>query len=49
MFNAPEAAGVTEPFLELVRQAGREYAQSGAVTPETLEKLSVPVLHGKLG
>ncbi len=44
MFNAPEAAGVTGPFLELVTQAGREYAQSGAVTPETMEKLSVPMI-----
>lgn len=44
MFNAPEAAGVTGPFLELVRQAGREYAQSGFVTPETMGKLSVPII-----
>ena len=44
MFNAPEAASVTGPFLDLVRQAGREYAQSGAVTPETMEKLSVPMI-----
>lgn len=44
MFNAPEAASVTGPFLDLVRQAGREYAQSGAVTPETMEKLAVPMI-----
>lgn len=44
MFNAPEAASVTGPFLDLVRQAGREYAQSGAVTPETMGKLAVPMI-----
>lgn len=47
MFNAPEAASVTGPFLEQVRQAGREYAQSGAVTPETMEKLSIPMIPDK--
>lgn len=44
MFNAPEAAGVTEPFLELVKQAGREYAGSGTVTAETMAKLNVPMI-----
>lgn len=44
MFNAPEAASVTGPFLELVKQAGREYAERGAVTAETLEKLAVPMI-----
>lgn len=44
MFNAPEAASVTGPFLEQVKQAGREYAQSGAVTAETFEKLSIPMI-----
>lgn len=44
MFNAPEAAAVTAPFLELVRQAGREYAQSGAVSDEVMEKLAIPMI-----
>lgn len=44
MFNAPEAAVVTAPFLELVRQAGREYAQSGVVSDELMEKLAVPMI-----
>lgn len=44
MFSAPEAAAVTAPFLELVRQAGREYAQSGAVSNGLMEKLSVPMI-----
>lgn len=44
MFSAPEASGVTGPFLELVKQAGREYAERGVVTAETMEKLAVPMI-----
>ena len=44
MFNAPEAAPVTMPFLELVRQAGREYAESGAISAATMERLSTPMI-----
>ena len=44
MFNAPEAAAVTGPFLKLLEQAGREYAESGAVSAATMEKLSVPMI-----
>ena len=29
MFNAPEAVVVTKPRLELVRRAGRQYAENG--------------------
>ena len=44
MFNAPEAEAVTKPFLEVVRQAGREYAHSGAITPATTERLHTPMI-----
>lgn len=44
MFNAPEAASVTGPYLELVKQAGREYAENGAITAGTMEKLAVPMI-----
>lgn len=44
MFNAPEAAAVTEPFLKLVEQAGREYAVNCTVTAETMEKLAIPMI-----
>lgn len=44
MFSAPEAAAVTTPFLELVRQAGREYAQSGTVSDELMDKLAIPMI-----
>ncbi len=44
MFNAPEADLVTKPFLEVVRQAGGEYAESGTITKETREKLAIPMI-----
>ena len=44
MFNAPEAASVTEPFLEQVRQAGREYAAGGRIADETMARLAVPMI-----
>lgn len=44
MFNVPEAAEVTEPFLEVIRQAGREYAKDGKITVDTMEKLSTPMI-----
>ena len=34
MFNAPEATIVTEPRLQLVRQAGRQYAEAGEIEAE---------------
>lgn len=44
MFNAPEAESVTGPFLEVVRQAGREYAQSGEIAADTMAKLHTPMI-----
>ncbi len=44
MFNASEAEPVTKPFLEIVRQAGREYASSGAIEAATREKLETPMI-----
>ncbi len=44
MFNAPEAAPVTAPRLKLVRQAGREYAQTGEISPALLEQLASPMI-----
>ena len=44
MFNAPEAAVVTEPRLALVRQAGRQYAKSGAVAADLLEEICSPMI-----
>ncbi|MGN0448057.1 MAG: flavodoxin family protein [Acutalibacteraceae bacterium] len=44
MFNAPEAAPVTKPFLEDMRQAGREYANDGKITDATMSKLNTPMI-----
>lgn len=44
MFNAPEAASVTEPFLALVNKAGQQYAQTGTVSEELMKKLSAPMI-----
>lgn len=48
MFNAPEAASITIPFLEIVRRAGREYAQNGEISDETMKRLSVPMISEEL-
>lgn len=39
MFNAPEAAVVTVPRLELVMQAGRQYAGRGAIDTALLAEI----------
>ena len=44
MFNAPEAAIVTGPRLELVRQAGRQYAESGAIDAALLGEIGSPMI-----
>ena len=44
MFNAPEAAAVTEPRLALVRRAGRQYAETGAIRPELLAEICSPMI-----
>ncbi len=44
MFNAPEAAPVTAPRLELVKEAGRQYAESGSIDEKLLMELSSPMI-----
>lgn len=44
MFNVPEAESVTKPRLELLRQAGRQYAQTGEIEPELMEEISSPMI-----
>lgn len=44
MFNAPEAAEVTVPRLELVKQAGRQYAETGEIDEELLAEICSPIL-----
>ncbi len=44
MFNAPEAAVVTEPRLALVKQAGKQYAGTGEVEPALLAEIGTPMI-----
>ena len=44
MFNAPEAAVVTAPRLELVKQAGRAYAAQGSVPRALLDEITSPMI-----
>lgn len=44
MFNAPEAAMVTVPRLELVKEAGRQYAKTGAIDPSVLAQIGSPMI-----
>ena len=44
MFHAPEAAEVTVPRLALVRQAGRQLAETGEIAPELLAQITSPMI-----
>ena len=44
MFNAPEAAVVTVPRLELVREAGRQYAGEGTIDSGLLAQIGSPMI-----
>lgn len=44
MFNAPEAAVVTVPRLELIKKAGRQYAESGVISDELLTGITSPMI-----
>ena len=44
MFNAPEAAPVTAPRLELVKEAGKQYAKDFRVSEKLLEEIGIPMI-----
>lgn len=44
MFNAPEALEVTKPRLELVRRAGRQYADEGGIDAGLLAEIGSPMI-----
>ena len=44
MFNAPEATIVTAPRLELVKKAGRQYAENGEISTELLTEIGSPMI-----
>ncbi len=44
MFSAPEAAEVTVPRLALIRQAGKQYAETGMIDTSLLETICSPMI-----
>ena len=44
MFNAPQAAIVTKPRLNLVRQAGKQYAETGEIEATLLAEICSPMI-----
>ena len=44
MFNAPEAAEVTVPRLELIKKAGEQYAVTGNIDPEIMSEVCSPMI-----
>ena len=44
LFNAPKAAVVTEPRLQLVRQAGHQYAEKGKIEASLLAEITSPMI-----
>jgi Multimeric flavodoxin WrbA len=44
MFNVPGAAAVTVPRLERVREAGRQYAKTGAIDEALLSEICSPMI-----
>ena len=44
MFNVPQAAVVTGPRLELVRRAGKQYAETGEIDKALLDEICSPMI-----
>jgi len=44
MFNVPQAAVVTEPRLALLKEAGRQYAETGTIETGLLQQISSPMI-----
>lgn len=44
MFNAPEATEVTVPRLELVKLAGKQYAETGKINDDLLAEICSPMI-----
>ena len=44
MFNAPEAKPVTEPRLARIREAGRAYAETGAIQEALMNEIGSPMI-----
>ena len=44
VFNVPEAAVVTVPRLELIKKAGRQYAEKGGIEASLLAEITSPMI-----
>lgn len=44
MFSAPEAEVVTKPRLELVKEAGKQYAKEFSIDSSLLEEIGSPMI-----
>ena len=44
MFNAPEAAEVTVPRRALIKQAGKQYAETGEINEKLLAEIRSPMI-----
>ena len=44
MFNVPEASAVTLPRLELVKKAGKQYAENGTIDRLLIEEIGSPMI-----
>ena len=44
MFNVPQASVVTKPRLELVKEAGRQYAKAGRIDDELMTAICSPMI-----
>ena len=44
MFNVPEAKPVTGPRLVLLREAGKAYAETGAIPEALLSEIGSPMI-----
>lgn len=44
MFNAEEAKSVTEPFLKIVEEAGKQYAKNGEISDQIKKQFLMPMI-----
>ena len=44
MFNAPEAAEVTIPRLKRVKEAGKQYAETGTINDDLMKEICSPMI-----
>ena len=44
MFNAPEAEIVTKPRLEHIKEAGRQYAETGVIETTLMSEICSPMI-----